>query len=799
MFQLTTIDGRFQINGKELFLQAGEYHYFRVDPEHWERDLRRLKEEGNVNTISTYVPWIFHELAEGQFDFDGTTHPRRNLKHFLTLCREFQLPVILRPGPFIYSEYKGFGIPLWLGESRPEIIVRRVDGSPDKEDFYFNVSLNHPTYLEYVRKWFKQLAEQLRPFFDNPIVCFQLDNETGLMYNFNVGQIDFNEFTIEAFHTWLEQEFQNPQTLSVYCVESYLSFEEVKPPMTGLNVAKSMIWQSFFEDWVVSFIEQLRDFAMELNIPTLFAINEQGNYFNPSNPIKKSPLVEIYGYNINTKTTNSSATLDVPFGNSITPSIFKGYLQPEYQPLFASEMGCGWFDPRTKVSTEATVLTMLGSIAHGAKGVCMYVVRDGEDIYGQKYHYHSMLNHKGKKTKRFQAVQGVYQFVSELGEELLTSEEIYDEIAFASYAMNHRIIPGDLDEEGKVIRPIKIVNQMAEYGIYGMLLAHGYNPKPLALENSTLKDMKQFKTIFFHNRGAIVKADYTKLIDYVKRGGNLITGPNFPVMNEHGFPLNTQKLYPAVVSKQRVFGPTLNIAKAVWSLFLFQFQKVRLKRYNKYALYHLERTERRNLLRSWKPKGPFVKTNEGKSLKIDYLAREFTWQLEEIEPVLQLNGKPIAYRHTLGKGTNTVIGTPIGARYVIEAYYHLPKKIKEGYKTFLDGLLTRFKVQKTFDATVEVEIVGRRNINNKSLLLFLMNRGKKKKGTLRVLIPAKTKLPKKKQLQVDKIYCFKESTIREENTTLEAFHTEGLQFSLDEDDCLVIRLSVAKTKRKDQQ
>ena len=84
MFQLTTIDGRFQINGKETFLQSGEYHYFRIDPEHWEKELKLLKKEGRINVISTYIPWIFHELSEGIFDFDGKPHPRRNVRKFLT-------------------------------------------------------------------------------------------------------------------------------------------------------------------------------------------------------------------------------------------------------------------------------------------------------------------------------------------------------------------------------------------------------------------------------------------------------------------------------------------------------------------------------------------------------------------------------------------------------------------------------------------------------------------------------------------------------------------------------------------
>ncbi len=796
MFQLTSFDGRFQLNGEEVFLRSGEYHYFRVDPQHWESDLRLLKEEGKLNCISTYVPWIFHEIYKDAFDFEGKTHPRRNVVLFLEICRKLELPVIFRPGPFIYSEYRGFGIPLWVGELYPEVVVRKVDGSMDKENYYYNISLNHPKYLFLVRKWYETLANELRDFFESPIIIFQLDNETGLMYNSNLGRIDFNEETIEQFHNWLEEFFGDPQTLSVFCVESYLCFEDVTPPTDGLNIAKSMIWQSFFEDWIVEYLETLRDLVLELDIPLLFAINEQSNFFNPSNPHKKSQIVEIYGYNISAKSSLTGSTQDSPFANSITPTIFKGYLRPEYQALFASEMGCGWFDPRVRVKNEETVQLMLGSIAHGAKGINMYVVRDGIDIDGEKYLYRSMLNHKSKKLSRFDAVQSVFEFVEKYEEELTLSEEIYDEIGFATYAMNHRIIPGDLDPSGKILRPMKKVMMQAEHGILGMLFANGYNPKPLALERVSLKQMKKLRTIFFHNRGAIVKADYTKLLDYVKSGGNLVTGPNFPVMNEHGWPLNTQKLYPAVVINQKVFGRHAIIMRVIRSYVTFQLQKGLLKNYNQNALYHLRMTERENVLRNWKPWGTTASTEYGKKLHIDYLAREFMWQSGDVVPVLMLNNKVIAYRNSIGKGTNTVFGTLLGARYVIDSFYRDSKKIKQQNREFLEDMLALHNVHKTFNSDVEIEIVGRFNKEKKSLFVFLLNRGKKKTGNFRVLIPAKTRLPKKTALKIEVVYKYHKSEIDVKETTLEKLQRSGINFKIKKDDTIVLRISPKNSAQK---
>jgi len=797
VYQLTTMDGRFQLNGQEVFLRSGEYHYFRVEPEFWERDLKLLKKEGRINAISTYVPWIFHEIYEGFFDFSGETNPRRNLKKFLEICRKLKLPVIFKPGPFIYSEYPGFGIPLWIGELYPEVIVKRVDGSLEKFDHYFNVSLNHPKYIELVSKWYGKLKEELEDYFENPVIVFQLDNETGLMYNYNIGRIDFNESTIRYFQQWLEEVFGDPQTLSVYCIESYLSFDEVTPPKDGLNVAKTMIWQSFLEDWVIKYLETLIEIASELDIPLIYAINEQSNQLNPSNPVKKAPLVEIYGYTVNTKTAPTRAIHDNPFRNSITPTIFKGYLQQEYQPLFAAEIGCGWFDPKVKVKAIATVQAIMASIAHGAKGVNLYMARDGEDLDGNKYYYRGLINHKGQKLKRMEAVKKVFTFVEKLGEELLTSEEIYDEIAFATYAMNHRTIPGDFDQSGQNIRPIKILTMLAEYGILGVLLANGYNPKPIALEKVTLKEMKKLKTIFFHNRGAIIKADYTKLLDYVKAGGHLVTGPNFPVMNEFGFPLNTQKLYPAVVAKERIFGRNASFFRLISAKINLLLKRRRIRRYNKNMGYHLERNERLNVLRSWRPRGMLATTKTGRKLRVDYLVREFIWQKEGIETFLRIRNRTIGYRHTIGKGTNTIIGTPVGARYVVDAFYSDSKKVKQQNREFLKELLCYNDVKRTFDADVELEIVGRTNKKTKSLLLFLLNRGKKKEGKLRVLIPAKTRLPKNEKLKIEVLYSFySPATVLEtKTTTLEELEKEGLAFRIKKDDCVVLRIA-PKTKQE---
>jgi len=105
---------------------AGEIHYFRLDPGEWQNRIDLLKSAG-FNMVATYIPWVIHELNEGDIDLDGHNHPRHNLKAFIELCEANGLYLFLRPGPFIMAEMKNDGIPFWVYEKYPEAIPQRYD------------------------------------------------------------------------------------------------------------------------------------------------------------------------------------------------------------------------------------------------------------------------------------------------------------------------------------------------------------------------------------------------------------------------------------------------------------------------------------------------------------------------------------------------------------------------------------------------------------------------------------------------------------------------------------------------
>ncbi|MCX6992658.1 MAG: beta-galactosidase [Kiritimatiellaeota bacterium] len=141
-------------------LLAGALHYFRVVPEYWEDRLKKLKYLG-LNTVETYVPWNRHEPKPGKFVFSGGL----DLEKFIRLAGALDLQVIVRPGPYICSEWDFGGLPSWL-LANSEIRLRCAN----------------PLYLAAVDRYFDDLIPRLKRFqvaSGGPLIAVQVENEYG--------------------------------------------------------------------------------------------------------------------------------------------------------------------------------------------------------------------------------------------------------------------------------------------------------------------------------------------------------------------------------------------------------------------------------------------------------------------------------------------------------------------------------------------------------------------------------------------------------------------------------------------
>lgn len=157
----------FTLNGRNITIYSGAMHYFRVPKEYWRDRLRKMRAAG-LNAVETYVPWNLHEPQQGHFDFgDGGSEMQDflNVTEFLKTAQEEDLLAIVRPGPYICSEFEFGGFPSWLLRNRG-IRFRTSDGTYMKfVTRYFNVLLSILAALQFTK--------------GGPVIAFQVENEYG--------------------------------------------------------------------------------------------------------------------------------------------------------------------------------------------------------------------------------------------------------------------------------------------------------------------------------------------------------------------------------------------------------------------------------------------------------------------------------------------------------------------------------------------------------------------------------------------------------------------------------------------
>ena len=153
-----------RVDGNPVQILSGAMHYFRIHPDYWRDRIVKLRQCG-LNTLESYLAWNVHEPKEGEFDFTGG----KDFSRYFELAAEEGLMVIVRPGPYICSEWDLGGLPAWL-LAKPGMRLR---------------CMNKP-YLDAVEHYLDAIIPQLRRLqwtAGGPVIAIQLENEYGAYGN----------------------------------------------------------------------------------------------------------------------------------------------------------------------------------------------------------------------------------------------------------------------------------------------------------------------------------------------------------------------------------------------------------------------------------------------------------------------------------------------------------------------------------------------------------------------------------------------------------------------------------------
>ncbi len=153
-------DKTFLLNGKPFIIKAAEIHYTRIPVEYWEHRIQMCKALG-MNTICIYAFWNIHEQKPGEFDFSG----QNDIAAFCRLAQKNGMYIMLRPGPYVCSEWEMGGLPWWLLK---------------KEDIQLRT--NDPYFIERTRIYMNEIGKQLADrqiTRGGNIIMVQVENEYG--------------------------------------------------------------------------------------------------------------------------------------------------------------------------------------------------------------------------------------------------------------------------------------------------------------------------------------------------------------------------------------------------------------------------------------------------------------------------------------------------------------------------------------------------------------------------------------------------------------------------------------------
>jgi hypothetical protein len=162
-----------RVDGVPFFVHGATFDYFRIPRDLWESSLDRYRELG-INTIDLAIPWNWHQPRENEFDFDGHTNPRRDLRSLLRLIAEKKLHLIVRAAPVIRSHWRHGGYPEWL-LARPEFKMDASDlaagrlpplaaeGARDA-NAAARGWMDNAAHTAALRVWLTALARELAPY-----------------------------------------------------------------------------------------------------------------------------------------------------------------------------------------------------------------------------------------------------------------------------------------------------------------------------------------------------------------------------------------------------------------------------------------------------------------------------------------------------------------------------------------------------------------------------------------------------------------------------------------------------------
>jgi len=430
----------FILDGRPFYMFSGEIHYFRLMPDMWETHLKKAIDAG-LNTVSTYVPWSWHEYEEGVFDFEGRTDPRRNLTAYLEAVKESGLKLCARIGPFSNAELKGEGLPSWLIENYPQIYStgEGIENLPHT----VLVSYANTVFRNFIEKWYDMVMPAILPYHvsnGGNIVLVQLCNEIGMIQWVN-HRADYSLAADEMYRKYLKNKYGNIEALSKnYQGSSFSSFDEIEQPAARESYGWQDLWDwaDFYRHYFADYYSFLYRSAtarglagpVSANIPQFIDFDTRGRGL-------ASPMTTSFYRHI------PDSVPGVVFGGAyqmrrldyenfhdiwIATQVVKALTGYRY-PVICAELQSGIMRDRPRLYAPDVELNLKTSAAAGVDGLNCYMFSGGENpdnmgMFGKNHAWQAPVSPEGRTDDKYDAIRRFGDLIKTFGSQLAAAKPV---------------------------------------------------------------------------------------------------------------------------------------------------------------------------------------------------------------------------------------------------------------------------------------------------------------------------------------------------------------------------------------
>ncbi|WP_070013718.1 beta-galactosidase [Streptomyces abyssalis] len=547
---------RLLIDGEPVLVLAGEIHYFRLKRSDWQSRLDMAKEAG-LNTVATYIPWMWHETPDGSIDVTGKTREERDLGAFLDLCVDNGFHVIARPGPFTMAELKGEGIPHRVREEHPEIVPKGWDGSKDTAQ---TVDYLAPAYLKEVRRWYDAvipvIAKRKHRKGRHGVIACQLDNEIGML-PWVSNHPALTDGTLKAFNSWLDETY-GEDLGERYPFAGKPADERdaaIRAPKDSYAPALMHDLGAFTRGRFARYTGALRKYA-EGNglkgIPFLINIHGTSDGGAKKFPIGISQLMETWsgesgifaGSDFYLGGLTVKNVTDLYLINAFTESV-----QDAHQPLSALEFDAGHADYGDNLDNqedaESGDLKTRLCLAQGVKMINYYLFAggfnpkldepagDGNDrigITGERHGFSAPVDPEGRRNLSYEPLKETVHAVGGLAGALAGMVPEYDDVALG-FVPDHYLTEYHPPERASVDAILADIEEIRGFGPRGALsramLLNGFRYNAVDLQSGRLDPDRTPVLALATGKNLATKVQ-RELVRYLEAGGKLLLSGRVP-------------------------------------------------------------------------------------------------------------------------------------------------------------------------------------------------------------------------------------------------------------------------------